>query len=175
MHVRLPVVKTFLSSSTGWAIIVGLLGAAAVFIPWAEMLTVRGQLENGVIHSKDLPYHEWVYGTRFWHGYPTIFAFYGLVLFLVVTSPIKPVPLWRSIALLLAAAGILVLVAIGHEYNHSPALGDAPQQGIWVTYSWAIGSYIPFASALALAFLASLEIRARVAKSLQRSQEQTGA
>jgi len=160
--------KAFLTSTTGWAIVLCLLGAGAIFLPWAETLTYHGHLQDGVIQVKGFPSRAWVYGSRLWHGYATTFAFLGLCLVLFVTSPIKPIPLWRSIVLLLASVGILMLIVIGRESNHAPALGDAPQEGTWVTYSWAVGSYVPIASALALALVAGVEIRARVIKSLRR-------
>jgi hypothetical protein len=159
---KLAPAKAFLTSTTGWAAVFCLVGAAAIFMPWMETLTFHGPMKDGVIQAKSWPSQGWAYGTRLWHGYPTTFAFLGLLLFLFLTSPIKPIPLWRSIVLFLAAVGILTLIVIGREYNHRPSLGDAPQEGIWVGYSWAIGSYVPIASALALTFIAGVEIRARV-------------
>ncbi len=176
MQERLAAAKTFLTSTAGWAMVLCLLGAAAIFMPWAETVTWHGHLEeDGVIRGKGFPFQDWVYGSRLWHGYPTTFAFLGLFLFLFVTSPIKPIPLWRSIVLFLSIVGILILLVIGWEYDHRPSLGDAPQEDIWVTYSWALGSYVPIASALALALVAGIEIRARVITALHRPQERPGA
>jgi hypothetical protein len=161
--------KIVLMSTTHWAIVLCLLGACAIFLPWAETLTYHGYLQDGIIQVKGTPSRDWVYGSRLWHGYATTYAFFGLFLFLFVTSPIKPNPLWRSIVLLLAAVGILLLMVVGREWNHAPTLGDAPQDGTWMTYSWAIGSYVPIASAVALALVASVEIRGKIVMSLSRS------
>jgi hypothetical protein len=117
--------KRFLASTTGWAMIFCLLGAGAIFMPWAEARQFRGPLDaEGVFQSMGAGFPETIYATRLWHGYPTTFLFLGLFLFLFITRRINGVPLWQSLVLVTVPVGISVLLLIGREYHHAAFASD---------------------------------------------------
>jgi hypothetical protein len=154
--------RRFLASTTGWAMIFCLLGAAAIFLPWAEARQYRGQFDaDGVFHTKGHGFPETIYATRLWHGYSTTFLFVGLFLFLFVTRRINGVPLWQSLVLLAVAVGTLALLLVGREYNHAAFASDE-SAGKLVDHSWTAGSCVPVAAALALVLVACIEMRSKV-------------
>jgi hypothetical protein len=99
-----------------------------VFVPWLRHGSFNGMMS--------------------WHGIVNLILMILLFLFLVATSPLKPVPLWRTIPL--SAAGCLVLLFTGLFIgNFGTALLEA-------------GVYLEFAAGVALLFVAALEIRGQL-------------
>ena len=120
-----------------------------------------------MFRADDLGRLQTIYAPRLWHGYPVCIAFVGLFLFLFVTSPMKPIPLWRSATVFLVTAATLALILMGREYNH-PVFASDPEAGTVAIHSWALGSYIPIAAAIALLLVTSAEFRGRVSQAAQR-------
>jgi hypothetical protein len=114
--------KRPLISTSNWAILFCVAGTVSIFLPWSELNTY-GSRYNGL-------------GS--WHGIPTGITFVVLFLFLVATTPLYPVPLWRSI-ILFVAGGLILLFSgmfIGQTINRPPCtFKEAPTS----RSPWALG------------------------------------
>src|SRR5439155_14044352 len=114
--------------TTIFAMLLSIVGAIMVFVPWFRLGSLNGMMS--------------------WHGIVDLIVWILLFLFLVATSPLKPVPLWRTFPLV--AGGALVLLFTGLFIGHfNPAPLDA-------------GVYLEFGSGVALLFVAALEIRGQL-------------
>jgi predicted Ser/Thr protein kinase len=116
-----PVVAT----TTGWAIIVCLLGAAATLQPLRPIMQIQ-DLAVAVI-------------------------FITLLLLLLATSFMNPIPLWRPVVIMLAAAAILIV--IGHAIRSSdPAQPMSRARPI-------LAAYTVMALSFALLLLGTIQLR----------------
>ena len=125
MDIRKP---TASGKTTVFAMLLSIFGAGMVFVPWYKPGNLNGMMS--------------------WHGIVDLIVWILLFLFLVATSPLKPVPLWRTFPLV--AGGALVLLFTGLCIGRfSPAPLDA-------------GVYLEFVSGVALLFVAALEVRGQL-------------
>src|SRR5438876_3229741 len=101
---------------TGWAMIFCLIGATTVFMPWGWVIpgyeNVPPQAAEIFRGFPQIPPGAHYNGLFSWYGVVTCIAYAVLFLFLVATSPLYPVPLWRSILLFLGGAFILLIVSL---------------------------------------------------------------
>jgi hypothetical protein len=128
------------------------LGAISIFVIWASHSSkfsgrfvtsdpVEGRLilklndggQNGLVS---------------WHGIPTGILFVLLFLLLVATSPLDPVPLWRTILLLVGGFLVVLLPSLFIErFANHPVIAVGP------------GAYMALILGFGLLFLGALEIR----------------
>jgi hypothetical protein len=129
------------------------LGVVSIFLPWANPANqFSGRFASPDLEEMRLVVRVHQDGTHnalvIWHGIPTGILFVLLFLLLVATSPLMPVPLWRTI-LLLVGGFLLVLfpsLFVGRFAGH-PA----------VRVGW--GAYFALVLGFGLLFLGALEIR----------------
>jgi hypothetical protein len=132
--------------TTGWAMVFCVAGIVSIFVPWVEVyggwgFDFTGQ-RNGLVT---------------WHGVVTGVLFAVLFLFLVATSPLEPVPLWRSITL--GVAGALALLVTGLFIGRYAA----PPLAVVLA-----GAYLALGLGFGLVFLAALEIRGMLVRVAMR-------
>jgi hypothetical protein len=150
--------RSFFATPSGWAMIFCVAGVGSIFLPWAF---TTGVLTVGAWTH---PEHEIVLrlkeGSRnalvSWHGIPTGIIFVLLFLLLVATSPLNPVPLWRTILLLLG--GFLVVLFTSMYVGHFAGFQVVRVGG---------GAYLALGLGFGLLFLGALEIRGML---IQRSE-----
>lgn len=140
------------SLTTACAIALCLAGAVSIFAPW--------------IRTAYSPYGGWFQpgqhnGFFTWHGVPTALTFVLLFLLLVATSPLHPVPLWRSILLLVG--GCLVVLFTGLFIQRWTGYALVEVQG---------GAYCSLGLGIGLLFLGALEIRGLLLRRFQRQEGQ---
>jgi hypothetical protein len=114
--------------TTVFAMVLSLLGAAMVFAPWVSVPGFGGRTP-------------WS-----WQAVVNLILLITLFLFLIATSPLKPVPLWRSIALI--GVAFLVLLFAGlfmADYGGRLRL--------------EAGVYLQFVAGFGLLLIGALEIR----------------
>jgi hypothetical protein len=147
---------TVFFTTTGWAMICCLVGAATIFMPWGRGIPGFGKVDATVPPQPaemfrqlpQLPPGGYYNGLFSWHGVVTCVAFAVLFLFLVATSPLYPVPLWRSILLFVGGSFVLLIVILFFGRFGGPL------------FRFGEGSYITLGLAFMLLFLSALEIRA---------------
>ena len=142
----------FFTSTTGWTIIVCLLGIAATFQPFSPLAQVESLQPERL--GQPIPPNPWFESTQvFGYESPLTIAvgtmFLALFLLLIATSFIQPIPLWRSVLILLA--GIVVMSVMGlavqskssglrqHQYTQIQSFLDA-----WPGIIWPIVARIKF-------------------------------
>jgi len=143
----------------------GMLGAGALFLPWAEATVVlidpaQKPRADGSYQARRI-YDESYPGYRFWHADATAGAFLGLVLFLAVTGGIEPAPWWRSAVLLTVGGAIIGTVIAGMNFRYAVAEGNWAA-GRVVELSWTAVNYAAIGLAVAVMLVAAFEFRARI-------------
>lgn len=139
MDIRKPIPS---GKTTILAMLLSVFAAIMVFVPWIHA--------PGLFHSRN--------GLFSWHGVVNLIFLITLFLFLVATSPLRPVPLWRTFPLI--GVAFLVLLFTGlfiAEYGRFMNV--------------EAGVYLEFISGFLLLFLGALEIRGH----LLRWQQDRGA
>ncbi len=114
--------------TTIFAMVLSVLGALMVFVPWIA------------------PFHR--NGLVSWHGVVNLILLITLFFFLVATSPLKPVPLWRSMGLVAVAFFVLLFTGL-----FIGAFSPIPLEA---------GVYLEFAAGFLLLFVGALEIRGQL-------------
>jgi hypothetical protein len=145
--------RRFLATTTGWAMIFCVLGVGSIFVPWAH-LSSKFSGRFAAEHSGEIRLLERLHqdhsqnGLVSWHGIPTGILFVLLFLLLVATSPLDPVPLWRTIVLLVGGLLVVLFPSLFIErfVNH-PLI------------SVGAGAYFALILGFGLLFLGALEIR----------------
>jgi MFS family permease len=109
----------FLHTTTGWAIIICLLGVAATFQPFFPLaeLQIHHRVPRGGTIAQVFGYESKVIS-----GVGAIFA--SLFLLLITTSFIEPIPLWRSVFIFFGGMGC-VLVMYFVILSHKPIIRDS--------------------------------------------------
>jgi hypothetical protein len=127
MDIRKP---TPSGKTTIGAMLLSVFAAAMVFVPWIRL-------------------HSELNGLFSWHGVVNLILLITLFLFLVATSPLKPVPLWRTFPLI----GVAFLVTLF--------------AGLFIV-NWRVmtrleaGVYLQLAGGFLLLLIGALEIRGHV-------------
>jgi hypothetical protein len=114
-----------------------LIGVAAIFLPWARVPSYEGIGLRVTLADRN--------GLASWHGIAAGITFVVLFLFLVATSPVYPVPLWRSIILSVLSTLIVIFSAV--------FVGDFSRTEI------KPGAYVALALGFVLLFITALEFR----------------
>jgi hypothetical protein len=153
-------------STTSLAIVLCGLGAAALFVPWAEATVVLfdpvkpprpdGSLEARRFYTESYP------GYRFWHAGAAAGGFLALLVLLVAAGGLHPVPPWRSAAQLAVGAAVIGMVIAGMNYRYAVAEGDLAV-GRAVQLSWGPVNIAVIGLAAAVMLLAAVELRGRIA------------
>jgi len=147
-------------STTFLSILICLLGIGSIFLPWGF---VEGRGGGG-----------WLLGLLVWQGWVAAFLFLALLLFLIVTGAMQPVPFSRSLVLFLGAAVNLALLFVSFLVSlPSPGqiYGDRRQpdgQFIFAGYGSALGAGL----AILLLLVSALEMRGCV---IRRTSARGGA
>jgi hypothetical protein len=151
-------------TTTNVAAALCLVGVLAVFLPWAD--TSYQQLLSG---NKAWFYHT-LYGFQFWPADIVAGLLFALLLFLIVTSPFRPVPVWRTVVLFLvaaAAAGSLVCFALLRErLCYQMAHPEAGSPGTLLNVNWLPGPFFTALPVVGLFVVGAVEIRDRIAHHL---------
>jgi hypothetical protein len=153
-------------STTSVSIFVCGLGAAALFLPWAEATVILfdpakpprpdGALEVRQFYTESYP------GYRFWHAGAAAGGFLAVLVLLVAAGGLAPAPLWRSAAQLAICAAVIGVVIAGMNYRHTMAEGDQ-EAGRAVQLSWGPVNIAVIGLAVAVMLLAAVELRGRIA------------
>lgn len=126
-------VRQFLRTTTGWSMVFAFVGGIGVFLPWA--------------------WWSWsvTIGLTRWYGGAIGLSFLFLLLYLLATSTLQPIPAWRPIVTFTGAGIILVLFI---DYAYKPGNHWWKFVGCWVT----------FVSTISLLVASSLELRGLLAR-----------
>jgi hypothetical protein len=151
-------------TTTNVATALCLVGVLAVFLPWADANSQQFRSGNTAWVYRTL------YGFQFWPADVAAGLLFALLLFLIVTSPFRPVPVWRTVVLFLvaaAAAGNLVVLALLRErlcYQLAqPEVGFA---GTLLNVNWMPGPFFVAFAVVGLFVVGAFEIRDRIARHL---------
>jgi hypothetical protein len=154
-------------STTGASVLLCIVGCALLFAPWASARVIYVDptpQADGSYKAKALPTTEEVPGYGLWQGVVSAGAFLGVLVFLVVTGPLRPVPWWRSALMMAAGAGIAGAVILGMRH---PARGleiDLEAGRLVLGAGWRGANYVALGLAVALVFVAAVELRWFVAR-----------
>lgn len=85
-------VAQFFRTTTGWAMLCSFVGGVGVFLPWDVPLFFAPKI-----------------GSTLWHGGAISSSFGFLLLYLLATSALQPIPAWRPMVTFAGGAIILVL------------------------------------------------------------------
>jgi hypothetical protein len=148
-------------STTSIAILLCALGAATLFLPWADLTVVqfdpsKPRRADGVIEGRI--YFESNPGYRFWHAGAAAGGFLSLLLFLVATGGFDPVPPWRSAAQLAVGGAIAGAVDAGMNYPYAVAEADMAA-GRLAELSWGAVNVVVIGLAAAVMLAAAIELR----------------
>ena len=141
-----------------------LLGSSSLFLPWASVIVISVDpvpQVDGSYKAKNMVGQSFV-GYQFWHGAASAITFLALFLLLLATGPLRPVPWWRSAVLLVGAMSIVVIVLAGLNFRH-PVLESDLAGGRAIAGRLGFTNHAVIGLAAALALLAALEMRLRVA------------
>jgi len=134
---RKGALRKMFATTTGWAMILCILGGLRTFLPWA--VQHRWEVAPGVIWTGDNN----ILGFESTFGLLTAMTFFCLFLLLVATGFMEPIPLWRPLSLF--TAGILailfsLLAQTGGNSLHA-------------------GAYLAILLGIGLLFLGALQVR----------------
>jgi hypothetical protein len=122
----------FVSGATCWAIVLCILGAGTVLLPWA-LLDIEGGMPGWLIHWSDVK----AFGFQFWYGLTTTATYTALFVLLLATVGVREGSwLGRPVALLLAGAGVIALTilflwsASAQKLDATPAMLDVTHRGM---------------------------------------------
>lgn len=155
-----------LASTAGLAGLLCVLGAGTLFLSWADATVIhfdpsKPPQPDGSVKALRV-YPESYSGYRFWHAGAAAGGFLGLLLFLVSTGGLQPPPWWRSAVLLAVGGAITAVVVVGMNGRHAVADGDK-DAGVAVAMTWGAANYIVLGLAVAIMFVAAIELRGRIA------------
>jgi hypothetical protein len=123
---------------------------------------------DGTYEAKSLPSSESVSGYELTQGMGCSAAFFGVLVFLLVTGPLEPIPWWRSAVVMAGGAGIIGAVVFGMRYP-GERLESNLQTGRWIlSTAWGAANYVALGLAVALVFLAAIEMRSSLARRRDR-------
>jgi hypothetical protein len=126
-------VRAFLSTTTGWAIVVCLAGAMLSVCPvgpWAELQAVPDEGRAQVLAS--------VFGYETWYGFLPAVLFLTVFLVLATTAFLGPVPLWQPLVFLASGAVVSVTVLTGVGGNTQLEDWGRAGQESWGTFQATI-------------------------------------
>jgi hypothetical protein len=151
-------------STTSIAMLLCLVGCGSLLLPWAQatVMTFDPVAQADGSYKLKSWLTESYLGYRFWHASVSALALLGLFLFLLVTSPIRPVPWWRSAAALIDGAGIIIIVLVGLNYRYDTLESDL-ERGRAVLPSWSVVNYLAMGLAAGIMMVAGFELRSRIA------------
>jgi hypothetical protein len=153
-----------------------LIGTGTLMFPWAHAavwaVDPTPQADGSYI-AKGLPVAVSFPGYRFWHASAGAIGFFALFLTLLVTEPISPIPLWRTVVLLVGAASIVGVVLVGLNYRHAVLQSDF-KSGHWVVPEWGVMNYVALGLAAALVLVSAWELRSRIVRSHRERAEHDG-
>jgi predicted Ser/Thr protein kinase len=125
------------ATTTGWAMILCLMGCLRTFVPWS--VEHRWEPAPGVI----LAGSHGLLGYETTFGLLTAVSFLLLFLFLVATGFLEPIPIWRPLSLFLGAILVIVFSLL------PPSVGQSLRGGAYLAIVLGVG----------LLFLGALQIR----------------
>jgi hypothetical protein len=161
-----------LLSTTGASTLLCVLGIALLFLPWASALVVYVEptpQADTPYKAKGMPSTEVVLGYQLWQGGSCAAVFLGVLMFLVITGAIQPIPWWRSATVMAGGAAIVGAVLLGMRYPARELQTDI--QTRWVTsMSWGAANYASLGLAVALMLVAAIELRWSVAHGRDRKE-----
>src|SRR5205807_3966025 len=106
-----------LLTTSNLAMVLCLVGVALVFMPWAGAVIwtfdPTPQADGSYKLKSWPPAVESYPGYRFWHASASAAAFLALFLLFLATTPMRPAPRWRSVAVLVGGGTVLAVVLIG--------------------------------------------------------------
>jgi hypothetical protein len=158
-------------STAGAAALLCVLGCALVFFPWcsASVMYFDPTLQaDGTYKAKALPSIEEAPGYGLWQGVGSAAAFLGILVFLVITGPLRPVPWWRSVAVLAGGAAIAGAVLLGMRHPPRSFESDLQAGRVFSDVSWDPANYGALGLAVALVLVAAVELRQSVARGRDR-------
>jgi predicted Ser/Thr protein kinase len=100
-------VQRFLGTTTGWAIVCGVLGVGVClqpWVPWAELQVIDNSGHGHTLAE--------MHGPDSWFGLVSTVIFLAVVLLLVATGFLEPAPVWRPLVLIGAGSVISLLVGV---------------------------------------------------------------
>jgi hypothetical protein len=121
------------------------IGAVSMFLPFATGLGYwNSRIDLGIIKldfgSLAPP------GFVTWHGNLIIYLYIVLFGFLAAMSPLRPVPIWRSLSVAAVAALTLLLMLLCYYGSR------------WVLHGWRVGGWLNIAAATGLHILCFVEL-----------------
>jgi tRNA A-37 threonylcarbamoyl transferase component Bud32 len=134
---RKGVLAKMFATTTGWAMILCVLGGLRTFLPWA--VQHRWEVAPGVIWTGDNN----ILGFESTFGLLTAMTFLLLFLLLVATGFLEPIPIWRPLSLFVAAILAILFSVL------PPSVGQ----------SLHAGAYLAIVLGVGLLFLGALQIR----------------
>jgi hypothetical protein len=143
--------KNFFTTPSGWAMIFCVAGVCALFFPWLTPTGILGRvkLEHGDVGwALQVQQKGSQNALASWHGIPTGIVFVLLFLLMVATSPLNPVPFWRTLVLLVG--GFLVVLFTSMFVGRFVGMEFVAVAG---------GAYLALGLGFGLLFLGALEIR----------------
>jgi hypothetical protein len=144
-----------LLTTSNLAMVLCLVGCALLFTSWGSAVVWTFDSTPQVDGSYKLkswpPATESYPGYRLWHASACAAVF----LLLLATAPVRPAPLWRSVAVLVVGGAVLVLVILG--LNTEPPLFQCDiKAGRAVQSSWGASNFVALGLGAGLMALAAL-------------------
>jgi hypothetical protein len=154
-----------LLTTSNLAMVLCLVGCALLFLPWGSAviwtLDPTPQADGSYKLKSWPPASESYPGYRFWHATACAVGFLALFLLLLATAPVRPVPRWRSVAILVVGGSVLALVVLG--LNTEPAVFRSDMsEGRAVQSTWGASNFVALGLGAGLMVLAALEIRSGI-------------
>jgi hypothetical protein len=167
MKTVLRSLRHFLSSTTGWAILIAAVGVATCLLPWVKVSS------SGIAWLSQPTFNGIDIATRFsdpcWLAVAASGIFAALTLLLIVTFTTEPVPLWKAVVVFGSGIGVIVAVRLMliWAYRDRPTTERDTIEGsvvaerpIQIYYTPQEGPYAALGCAAGLLMLGALQFRA---------------
>jgi hypothetical protein len=156
-----------LSWTSGVSLLVCVLGCALLFVPWvsASIAYVDPTPQSdGTYKAKSMPAAQEVPAYRLWQGVGSAAAFLGVVVFLVVTGPLRPDPWWQSAVVMAVGTAITAAIVLGMRQPPGELQSDLEAGRLVFGLHWEWANYTALGCAVALMLVAALGLRRSIAR-----------